>query len=287
MAPKKGKGSKKDDFDDNEVAEKPSKASSKSKSKGKHRDDSPEGKKVSEDAVVENFDSDEGGSSSKKDRKKSKIKEDADKAKNLKTVGQSTSTSKSMSKKKQKGKGKDQQWNSDEEPELDLLNNKYSDSDDNDLLPVRPTIKKKTNAKPKPKIKLLEESEDSGAESLSSSESGVEDLTSKVSNVDISKSTATDKSLNKLDDKNSVGQIQADKVDVVLPQGNSTNSNDALEGDEDSKVDEDIEEPSVITGSATGKLIFKQLTETLFNFTTNNRTLGLKGYIFYIVYMGQ
>lgn len=260
MAPKKGKGSKKDEFDDNEVAEKPSKAPSKSKSKGKHRDNSTEGKKLSEDAVVENFDSDDGGSSSKKDRKKSKNKEEADKGKNPKVVGQSTSAAKSVSKKKQKGKGKDQQWNSDEEPELDLLNNKYSDSDDSDVLPV--TIKKKPTAKSKPKKKFLEESEDSGAESLSGSESGVEDLTSKVSNVDISNSKPAGKVLNQLDDKIAVKQIQADSVDVVLPQGNSTDSNynsKDVQDDEDSKVDEDIEEPSITTESATGtKLVFKQ-----------------------------
>lgn len=264
MAPKKGKGSKKDDFDDNEVAEKPSKAPSKSKSKGKHRDNSTEGKKLSEDAVVENLDSDGGGNSSKKDRKKSKNKEEGDKAKNLKTVGQSTSTSKSVSKKKQKGKGKDQQWNSDEEPELDLLNNKNSDSDDSDSLPVRPTIKKKTTARPKPKKKFLDESEDSGADSLSSSESGVEDLTSKVSNVDISNSTG--KPLNQLDDKIAVGQIQADTVDVILPQENNINSND-VQDDDDCKVDKDIEEPSVTTESVTGKLSLFSYNLTQARFT--------------------
>lgn len=118
-------------------------------------------------------------------------------------------------------------------------------------------LKKKTTAKSKPKKKFLEESEDSGAESLSSSESGVEDLTSKVANVDISNSRPTGKSLNQLDDKIAVGQIQTDTVDVTLPQGNSTDSNYSSkdnQGDEDSKVDQDIEEPTITTESVTGNL---------------------------------
>lgn len=247
MAPKKGKGSKKDDFEDNsEVAEKPSKApTSKNKSKGKNRDDSPEGKKLSK---IENIDSDDGGQgTSKRENKKSKNKEDADKVKNPK-VGQSTSTSKSVPKKKQKGKGKNQEWNSDEEPEIDLLNrpNKDSDSEDDNVLPVK--NKKITMSKKK----FLDESEDSGADGLSNSDSDVEDLTSKVSNVDISDA----KSHNKLDDTKKAAQIQPDTVsqDVILPQENLSESNckskeTENQQDKDSKEDQAVEVDCITTES--------------------------------------
>lgn len=234
MPPKKGKASKKDDFEDDEsVSTETStkKQPTKKKGKGKKGDDSDddvkESKKVSE---VNNFDSDDDTSSKKKDKKKqkSKVKDEAEDDKpDGKVVSKAASKSATgASKKKQKGKSKGKEWDSDDEPGVDLLKQKESDSDDE--TPFQAMSKKKVKAK-----KKVVESEDSGADSLGSDESDVENLSKGISNVNLkAKLPEKEEPVNEPEVKN-VKSTKRDKTPELIQ------SEEVEENEETKEVDEE------------------------------------------------
>lgn len=191
MAPKKGKTVKKEEFDDTgSIVD--TKNQKHSKRKGKIRKGGD-----SSDNDNPHVDSDDETRSKqvKNIKKKSKVKnkgieqETIDLKPNEKIDEQSsiklmTSSKYVISKKKQRGKG--QYWDSDNEPDVNLLDQR-SDSEDEALPVIKQKQKKKVKAK-----KVVEESEDSGPNSLDCSESEVESLTKEIADVKLKNSIKTE-----------------------------------------------------------------------------------------------
>ncbi|XP_054272351.1 ATP-binding cassette sub-family F member 1-like [Macrosteles quadrilineatus] len=244
MAPKKTKGSKKDDFDDSDVEDSKSQKQSKKKGQSKKGEDiqSDEDNNVSKPV--------------KKDKKKGKSKAKDDSDGEIQEVskpeGQSSSKAalKTGPKKKGKGKSKAQEWDSDNEPEVNLLS-KGSESEDYSANQVLMKQKKKVKAK-----KKVVESEDSGAESLGDN-SDLDDLSNDVASVQLEERSKKEISSK----ENSVARsISLEKEEVVEQSKDKKNDKVSQDLNDDENDDTNFDAGETVANGEVNQDSQKKMT---------------------------
>uniref|UniRef100_A0A1B6FNM2 ATP-binding cassette sub-family F member 1 n=2 Tax=Cuerna arida TaxID=1464854 RepID=A0A1B6FNM2_9HEMI len=250
MAPKKGKASKKDDFeDDDSVTEsKTQKPPIKKKGKTKKVDDSsdePNDELNNVDSDNDNHTSKQAKKDKKKQKNKGKDEADFDKPKDnseTQSTSKSSTTKPAAAKKKQKGKGKGQDWDSDKEPDIDLLNHKDSDSEEYDIKPKTSLVSKKQKKKTKV-VKKVESEEDSGAESAGSD---IDSLSEGISGIDVN----SDSKNNEISSSSVQEKVQETLVNSENSQVDKNTSEASINDSVEKNSKDDIEE-AVANGEPT------------------------------------